>query len=67
MITGNPPCVWSGNVGVDYNAARSYHPGGVNVGFCDGSVRFVKNTINLVTWRAVSTKDGSEVISADSY
>src|SRR5262249_53545179 len=28
-----------------HTAARSYHPGGVNVGFCDGSVHFIKNTI----------------------
>jgi prepilin-type processing-associated H-X9-DG protein len=42
------------------------HPGGVNAGFCDGSVRFVKDSVNLVNWRAASTKDGGEVISSDS-
>jgi prepilin-type processing-associated H-X9-DG protein len=47
-------------------AARSYHPGGVNVGMADGSVRFVKNSINIVTWRAVGTRQAGEVISADS-
>jgi prepilin-type N-terminal cleavage/methylation domain-containing protein/prepilin-type processing-associated H-X9-DG protein len=48
-------------------AARSNHPGGVNVGFGDGSVRFVKETVNPVTWRAVGTIAGGEVVSADAY
>jgi prepilin-type N-terminal cleavage/methylation domain-containing protein/prepilin-type processing-associated H-X9-DG protein len=48
-------------------AARSYHPGGVNVGFADGSVRFVKSSINLTVWRALGSRAGGEVISADSY
>ncbi|MHC5543034.1 DUF1559 family PulG-like putative transporter [Singulisphaera rosea] len=48
-------------------AARSRHPGGVNVGLCDGSVRFVKNSVSLVTWKALATRAGGEVISADSY
>ncbi len=47
-------------------AARSYHPGGVNIGMADGSVRFAKNTVNIVTWRQVGTRAGGEVISADS-
>ncbi|SIO59540.1 prepilin-type N-terminal cleavage/methylation domain-containing protein/prepilin-type processing-associated H-X9-DG domain-containing protein [Singulisphaera sp. GP187] len=48
-------------------AARSNHPGGVNVVFCDGHVQFVKNTVNVATWRGLSTRGGGEVISADSY
>jgi prepilin-type N-terminal cleavage/methylation domain-containing protein/prepilin-type processing-associated H-X9-DG protein len=46
--------------------ARSYHPGGVNVLLGDGSVRFVKTTVNGTTWRALSTVAGGEVVSADS-
>ena len=40
---------------------RSLHPGGVNVGFGDGSVRFIKNTIANYTWYEllVSTTAGS--------
>ena len=45
----------------------SNHPGGVNVGFMDGSVRFVKNTVNLPTWWALGTRNGGEAISADAY
>ena len=48
-------------------AARSFHSGGVNIAFADGSVRFVKNSVNIVTWRAVGTRSGGEVVSADSY
>jgi prepilin-type N-terminal cleavage/methylation domain-containing protein/prepilin-type processing-associated H-X9-DG protein len=47
--------------------ANSRHPGGVNVGMADGSVRFVKSTVNVQTWRAMGTRNGGEVISADSY
>ena len=50
-----------------YAAARSRHPGGVQVLFGDGSVKFIKNTINLFTWRAISSTEGGEVISADAY
>jgi len=47
--------------------ARSYHPGGVNCLFGDGSVHFIKNSISGPTWRALGTVTGGEVISADSY
>jgi prepilin-type processing-associated H-X9-DG protein len=42
------------------------HPGGVNVLFLDGSVRFVKDTVNFNTWIAIGTIAGAEVISADA-
>jgi prepilin-type N-terminal cleavage/methylation domain-containing protein/prepilin-type processing-associated H-X9-DG protein len=45
----------------------SYHPGGVNVGMSDGSVKFIKDTVNMRTWWALGTKGNGEVISADSY
>ncbi len=48
-------------------AASSYHPGGVNTLFADGSVRFVKNTVSPVIWRGLGTIAGGEVISADAY
>ena len=47
--------------------SRSYHPGGVNTLFGDGSVRFTKSTINGLIWRALGTISGGEVISADQY
>jgi prepilin-type processing-associated H-X9-DG protein len=50
-----------------HTASRSYHPGGVNVAFADGSIRFIKDTINIATWRALGTRGGGEVVSADAY
>jgi prepilin-type processing-associated H-X9-DG protein len=47
--------------------ANSRHPGGVNVTLADGSVRFVKSSINLQAWRALGTRNLGEVISADTY
>jgi prepilin-type N-terminal cleavage/methylation domain-containing protein/prepilin-type processing-associated H-X9-DG protein len=47
--------------------ADSYHPGGVNVLFADGSARFIKDSVNVVTWMALGTRAGGEVISSDSY
>ncbi len=47
--------------------ADSFHPGGVNVALCDGSVRFVKSSIAPSVWRAIGSMNGGEVVSADSY
>jgi prepilin-type N-terminal cleavage/methylation domain-containing protein/prepilin-type processing-associated H-X9-DG protein len=75
-------------------SAQSLHPGGVNAAFCDGSVHFIKNSINCWNynapnmnrfptsttapcfpvsasgngvWQSLSTVNGGEVISSDSY
>jgi prepilin-type N-terminal cleavage/methylation domain-containing protein/prepilin-type processing-associated H-X9-DG protein len=47
--------------------ATSNHPGGCNVLFCDGSVKFIKSTLALKTWWSLGTLYGGEVVSADSY
>jgi prepilin-type N-terminal cleavage/methylation domain-containing protein/prepilin-type processing-associated H-X9-DG protein len=47
--------------------ASSNHPGGVNVLFMDGSVKFVKSTVNFNTWLAIGSIDGNETVSADAY
>jgi len=44
---------------------RSNHPGGGNFLFGDGSVKFVKQTINLGTYRAIATVSLGEIISSD--
>ena len=46
-------------------AASSNHPGGVNVLFMDGSVRFVKSSVNYLTWYAIATPNKGEAVSSD--
>jgi prepilin-type N-terminal cleavage/methylation domain-containing protein/prepilin-type processing-associated H-X9-DG protein len=48
-------------------AVSSNHPGGANVLLADGSVRFIKDGISRLTWWALGTRNGGEVISADNY
>jgi prepilin-type N-terminal cleavage/methylation domain-containing protein/prepilin-type processing-associated H-X9-DG protein len=48
-------------------SASSLHPGGVNALFADGSVHYIKNSINPVTWYGLGTIAGGEVISSDAY
>jgi prepilin-type processing-associated H-X9-DG protein len=45
----------------------SRHPGGVNMGFADGSVHFIKNTISIYIWWGLATIYGGEILSSDSY
>jgi prepilin-type N-terminal cleavage/methylation domain-containing protein/prepilin-type processing-associated H-X9-DG protein len=42
------------------------HPGGINVVLGDGSVRFIKFTVNPSTFRRLISIDDGEVISADA-
>jgi prepilin-type N-terminal cleavage/methylation domain-containing protein len=42
--------------------ANSSHVGGVHLLMCDGSTRFVNDSINLATWRAIGTRDQTEVV-----
>ena len=47
--------------------ANSYHPGGVNVGMCDGSVRFVKSTTSIAAWRAIGTRGSGEIVNGSDF
>jgi prepilin-type N-terminal cleavage/methylation domain-containing protein/prepilin-type processing-associated H-X9-DG protein len=70
ILTPNQPSCnfgsddWNGQLIV---TATSRHPGGVNLMFADGSVRFVKNTINTGVWQALGTIAGGEVVGADQF
>ena len=46
---------------------RSMHPGGVNVGFGDGSVKFIKNSISNQIWFSILTSKDGSIVSADQY
>lgn len=48
--------------GMGFFKAASFHPGGVQVTLCDGSVRFIPNTIDHALWQGLSTRMGGEVI-----
>ena len=60
------PCFPGASDRAAFAGARSRHPGGVNCAMGDGSVRFIKSTINGIAWRAVNTIAAGEVVSADS-
>ncbi|HTQ37806.1 MAG TPA: DUF1559 domain-containing protein [Pirellulales bacterium] len=57
----------AGNAVGDYYAARSRHIGGVNVSFCDGSVRFISDAIKPSIWSALGTMNGGEGISNTNF
>ena len=59
-----PSCAPEGSSFVN---ASSYHPGGCNFAFSDGSVKFIKDSVNMTTYQSLGTRNGGEVISSDSY
>jgi len=50
-----------------FSNAQSNHPGGVNVQMADGSVRFIKDTVDMRIWMQIGTKAGNEVVGGDQY
>ena len=62
----NPPCIGHS---IPFNvmraAARSRHPGGVNVLWCDGGGRFVTDDVNEIAWLAAGSSQGGEAVSDD--
>jgi len=61
--SGNVPSFGPQN----YLGFGSWHPGGANFAFCDGSVKFLKDTTDLRVLSALATRAGGEVISASDY
>jgi prepilin-type processing-associated H-X9-DG protein len=54
--------------GLDWiSGFRSVHPGGANFVFCDGSVRWLRETIDPATYRGLSTHAAGEVIPGDGW
>jgi prepilin-type processing-associated H-X9-DG protein len=66
-----PPNTWSCGYGGTHDGAASTassrHPGGVNSLLADGSVRFIKQSISVPVWQGLGSRNGGEVISADSF
>ena len=60
-------CDWGVHDCGPNNEIFSWHTGGANVCMSDGSVRFIKETTTPTVVRALITRAGGEVISADSY
>ena len=58
------PCVWGGDF--MFVLARSSHVGGVNMALADGSVRFIRNTVNPATYKALGSRNGGEVVPGDN-
>lgn len=55
------PCIWTGtNMFV---SVRSYHPAGVNMGYADGSVRYVGNSIDPAVFLAIGSRNGAETVT----
>ena len=59
--------VTAGNQAGANEEPYSYHPGGINALFGDGSVRFVKDSVNLVAFRAILSLNSGETVSSDQY
>jgi prepilin-type processing-associated H-X9-DG protein len=52
------PAIWT----ADYTfvSARSWHPGGVNLGMADASVRFLSNSVDAIVFRGLGSRNGGE-------
>ncbi|MHB1787824.1 MAG: H-X9-DG-CTERM domain-containing protein, partial [Acidimicrobiales bacterium] len=65
-ITCTNPAEGFGGIG-GVITATSGHPGGVNMGLADGSVRFIKNSVGLMPYWALGSRNQGEVLSSDQY
>jgi prepilin-type processing-associated H-X9-DG protein len=48
-------------------AARSWHTNGVNAALCDGSVRFIPNSISFAVWQALGSAKGGEAFDSSAF
>jgi prepilin-type processing-associated H-X9-DG protein len=65
LVTALDPINFTGN---NTRSAGSAHAGGgANTAFADGHVSFLRNSINMATYRALASRNGGEVISNTDY
>jgi prepilin-type processing-associated H-X9-DG protein len=74
LLAPNPPypncrmCTWDGDWDCPgMYGMSSYHPGGGNIAFADGSVRFLKSSTSMQTVWALGSRDQGDIVSSDSY
>ncbi len=56
-------CTNGGSTKYGAYSAASFHPSGVNVSFGDAHVEFIASGIDIIAWRALGSRNGSEVVS----
>jgi prepilin-type N-terminal cleavage/methylation domain-containing protein/prepilin-type processing-associated H-X9-DG protein len=66
------PYIQFQNGNCDFDSAgvvgmTSFHPGGANATFGDGSVRFIKSSVGYPVFWSLGSKDQGEVVTSDSY
>jgi prepilin-type N-terminal cleavage/methylation domain-containing protein/prepilin-type processing-associated H-X9-DG protein len=71
-LDGTNPATGSGSGTCPINCSNdnevyAFHTGGANILMCDGSVRFVSSSINIVVFGAMITANGGEVISGNAF
>ena len=66
-VTNAINSIFTANLIVPYNDVPfgSMHPGGMNAAFGDGSVRFLRQSITIATYRALASRNGGEVLAND--
>jgi prepilin-type processing-associated H-X9-DG protein len=61
----NLPCIGTNDGAQGYATARSRHPGGVNAAYCDGSVHFVQDGVDIAIWRSLGWIDDGNAPKGD--
>jgi prepilin-type processing-associated H-X9-DG protein len=69
MTPNKPACALSMAFGTadSFIGPSSMHPGGVNVVMMDGSVRFLKDSVNLAAWLGLGSRNGGEIVGGDAF
>jgi prepilin-type N-terminal cleavage/methylation domain-containing protein/prepilin-type processing-associated H-X9-DG protein len=58
---------WASRTAYSNTGFKSHHPGGANFLYADGSVHFLKQSISMITYCALGSRNGGEIVSADAY